>query len=57
MRRLRALLLTAREINAWLRERRLRWLAPLVLLLLFLGGILSVAASAPALSPFLYALF
>ncbi len=57
MKRLRALLLTTREIRAWLRERKLRWLTPVVVVLLLLGGLLSFAASVPALSPFLYALF
>jgi len=57
MRRLQTLLLSLREILAWLRQRRLGWLAPLVFVLVALGGLLALAAAAPAVSPFVYLLF
>lgn len=57
MRRLQTLLLSLREVFSWLRERRLGWLAPLVFVLLALGGLLALAAAAPAISPFVYLLF
>jgi hypothetical protein len=45
------------NVARWLRERRLGWLAPVVVLLLGLGGLLALAAAAPAISPFVYLLF
>lgn len=54
---LRSTASTLSEITAWLRERNLVRLAPLVFLLLGLGGLLALAAAAPALSPFVYLLF
>ncbi len=57
MRRFSAWLSTLRELVGWLRERRLGWLAPLVFLLIGLGGLFALAAAAPALSPFVYLLF
>ena len=57
MNRIRAWLSTLREVMAWLKERNLGWLAPLVFLLLGLGMLLALAAAAPALSPFVYLLF
>lgn len=57
MRRLAAIGRTLLEIMAWLRERRLGWLAPLVFVLVGLGGVLALAAAAPAISPFVYLLF
>ncbi|MBM4365916.1 MAG: hypothetical protein FJ090_05655 [Deltaproteobacteria bacterium] len=45
------------NVFAWLRERRLGWLSPVVFLLLGLGGLLALAAAAPAISPFVYLLF
>lgn len=57
MKRLRALLSTLSDIMAWLRERKLGWLAPLVFLLVGLGGLLALAAAVPAISPFVYLLF
>lgn len=57
MTRLRAVLSTLVEIVAWLRARGLLVLAPLVFLLLGLGGVFALAAAAPALSPFVYLLF
>jgi hypothetical protein len=35
----------------------LAWLAPLVFVLLGFGGLLALAAAAPAISPFVYLLF
>ncbi len=57
MNRFRAWFGNIAEIAAWLRERNLMWLAPLVFLLVGLGGLLALAAAAPALSPFVYLLF
>lgn len=57
MRRLTAIGRTLLEIVAWLKERRLGWLAPLVFVLVGLGGVLALAAAAPAISPFVYLLF
>lgn len=57
MNRLRAILETVRELGAWLRERKLGWLAPLIFILVGLGGILALAAAVPAISPFVYLLF
>jgi hypothetical protein len=54
---LRALLQTLRVIPSWLRERRLGWLSPLVFLLVGLGGLFALAATAPAIAPFVYLLF
>lgn len=57
MRRIAAIGRTLLEIMAWLKERRLGWLAPLVFVLVGLGGVLALAAAAPAISPFVYLLF
>ena len=51
------MLATLGQILLWLRERKLGFLAPLVFLLLTLGGLLALAAAVPALSPFVYLLF
>ena len=48
---------TVGELMGWLRERKLGWLAPLVFLLVGLGGLLALAAAVPAVSPFVYLLF
>ncbi len=55
--RLQSIASTVGDLTAWLRERDLLWLAPLVFLLLGLAGLLALAAAAPALSPFVYLLF
>lgn len=57
MKRLKALLKTLGDVMAWLRARNLAWLAPLVFLLVGLGGLLALAAAVPAISPFVYLLF
>lgn len=57
MSRARAVGKTLGQLLPWLRQRRLLWLAPLVFLLVALGGILALAAAHPALSPFVYLLF
>ena len=57
MKRLNALLKTLGDVMAWLRVRNLAWLAPLVFLLVGLGGLLALAAAVPAISPFVYLLF
>jgi hypothetical protein len=45
-----------KEFWQFLRERKRWWLAPIVLFLLVLGGLL-VAAKGSALAPFIYSLF
>jgi len=45
-----------REFLNFLRVRKKRWLAPIVLFLLVLG-VLLVAAKGSALAPFIYSLF
>ncbi len=45
------------NVLGWLRERKLGWLSPVVFLVLGLGGLLALAAAAPAISPFVYLLF
>ncbi|MCB9741269.1 MAG: hypothetical protein H6741_16940 [Alphaproteobacteria bacterium] len=57
MKRLRAILDNLRELLAWLRARKLGWLAPLVFVLVGMGGLLALAAAVPAISPFVYLLF
>ena len=57
MKKLRALLSTLTELLVWLRERRLGWLAPVVFVLVALGGLFALAAAVPAVSPFVYLLF
>ena len=57
MKRLKALIQTLGDVMAWLRARNLAWLAPLVFLLVGLGGLLALAAAVPAISSFVYMLF
>ncbi|MFN7145356.1 MAG: DUF5989 family protein, partial [Myxococcota bacterium] len=57
MRRLLALALSLREVAAWLRERRLGWLSPLVFLLVGVGGLLALAGTTPAIRPLFSLLF
>lgn len=45
-----------KEFWVFLRERKKWWLAPIVLFLLLLGGLL-VFAKGSALAPFIYSLF
>jgi hypothetical protein len=45
-----------REFWSFLRERKKWWLAPIVIFLLLLGGVL-VFAKGSALAPFIYSLF
>jgi hypothetical protein len=45
-----------REFFDFLRERKKWWIAPIVLFLLLLGGLL-VFAKGSALAPFIYSLF
>jgi hypothetical protein len=47
---------TVKEIWMFLRVRKKFWLAPIILALMLMGGILVVGSSAGALSPLLYAL-
>jgi len=44
------------EILAYMRERKKWWLAPLILVLLFVGSLL-VFAQGSALAPFIYTIF
>lgn len=46
----------ASEFLLFLRERKLLWLTPILLLLGLLGGLLIFAQSSP-LAPFIYAIF
>ncbi len=55
--KLRAFFSTLSELFLWLKERRLGWLAPLVFILVSLGGLFALAAAVPAISPFVYLLF
>ena len=57
MNTIKALLETLGQVVLWLKERRLGWLAPLVLVLLALGLLFALAAAVPAVSPFVYLLF
>ena len=57
MKTLKALVETLGQVVLWLRERRLGWMAPLVLVLLALGLVFALAAAVPAVSPFVYLLF
>ena len=57
MKTIAAIRQTIGAVFAWLRARKLGWLAPLVFLLLGLGGLLALAAAVPAISPFVYLLF
>ncbi len=57
MNTLKALLETLGQVVLWLKERRLGWLAPLVMVLLALGLLFALAAAVPAVSPFVYLLF
>ncbi|CAN5276220.1 hypothetical protein BH20VER2_BH20VER2_06350 [soil metagenome] len=45
-----------RELWAFLRVRKKWWLAPILLLLLALGGLLALAEGS-ALAPFIYSIF
>ena len=45
-----------RDLWGFLRERKKWWLAPIVIFLLLLGGLL-VFAKGSALAPFIYSLF
>jgi hypothetical protein len=45
-----------RELWAFMRERKKLWLAPIIVVLLLLGGLL-VIAQGTALAPFIYSIF
>jgi hypothetical protein len=45
-----------REIWAYMRERKKWWLAPVILMLLFVGTLL-IFAQGSALAPFIYTIF
>jgi uncharacterized protein DUF5989 len=45
-----------KDLWAFMRERKKLWLAPIVLLLLMLGGLI-VLGQGSALAPFIYTLF
>lgn len=57
MSQLRAGWQTLKHLAGWLRHRKLARFAPLVVILVGLGGLLALAAAAPAVSPFVYLLF
>ena len=46
----------ARELWAFMRERKKLWLAPILFLFVLIGGLL-VLAQGTALAPFIYSLF
>jgi hypothetical protein len=50
------MLSTIRELWAFMRERKKLWLAPIIVVLLLLGGLL-VIAQGTALAPFIYSIF
>jgi hypothetical protein len=45
-----------RELWAFMRERKKLWLAPIIVVLLLMGGLL-VIAQGTALAPFIYSIF
>lgn len=45
-----------RELWAFMRERKKLWLAPIIVVLLLIGGLL-VVAQGTALAPFIYSIF
>jgi len=45
-----------RELYEFLKERKMWWLAPIIIMLL-LVGVLIIVGQSSALSPFIYALF
>jgi len=45
-----------RDLIAFMRERKVWWLAPIIVLLLALGGLVVLSQGA-ALAPFIYTLF
>ncbi len=45
-----------KELWAFLKERKKWWLAPIIIFLVLLGGLI-VATQGSALAPFIYALF
>ena len=46
----------ARELWAFMRERKKLWLAPILILFVLIGGLL-VLAQGTALAPFIYSMF
>lgn len=44
------------ELWAFMRERKKLWLLPIILVLLFVGGLLALAQGS-ALAPFIYTIF
>lgn len=45
-----------RELWAYMRERKKLWLAPIIVVMVLLGGLL-VLAQGTALAPFIYSIF
>jgi hypothetical protein len=45
-----------KELWAFMRERKMLWLAPIIILFVLIGGIL-VLAQGTALAPFIYSIF
>ena len=50
------MLTVIRELWAFMRERKKLWLAPIIILLVLLGGLL-ILAQGTALAPFIYSIF
>ena len=46
-----------REIFGFLKERKKLWMAPIILVLLMLGGLLVLAQGGSVVAPFIYTLF
>jgi hypothetical protein len=50
------LLSVIKELWAFMRERKKLWLAPIVIIMVLLGGLL-ILAQGTALAPFMYSIF
>ncbi len=45
------------EVWGFLRERKVWWIAPIIIMLVFIGIVMVVGSSSGVLSPFIYTLF
>jgi len=46
-----------KEFFLFLKERKLWWLIPIIVVLVFLGAVIVVSALAPSVAPFIYTIF
>ena len=46
-----------KEFFLFLKERKLWWLIPIIIVLVFLGAIIFVLSLAPSVAPFIYTIF